>query len=123
MNVARERVGVAIVDDDPGFVAALAELASLDPSLQLVGTATSVGDALVLLSDERVRLAIVDVNMPDGGGVRVARSVHCWDSAPTVMLVSADPPGADVQACAASFVSKHDLTLQRIIDAAEEARR
>lgn len=123
MSAAAERVGVAIVDDDPGFVAALAELASLDPTLALVGTATSVGDALVLLRDERVRLAIVDVNMPDGGGVGIARSIRCWDSAPSVMLVSADPPGAAVLASGASFTSKQDLTLQRIVDAAEEARR
>ena len=88
-------IGVAIIDDDPGFVEAVAELVALEPGLTVIGTAGSVAHGLELLTDIRVRLALVDVHMPDGGGLRLVDEVRRWPNAPELTLISAQPPDAE----------------------------
>lgn len=107
-------IGVAIVDDDPGFAAALAELLALEPALIVVGTAGSVAHGVALLADRRVRLALVDVHMPDGGGLRVVEQVQVWDDPPKVVLISANPATPETRRSGLEFFNKHDLDLEAL---------
>ena len=110
-------IGVAIVDDDPDFAAALAEFLALEPELIVVGTAGSVEHGVTLLADPRVQLALVDVHMPNGGGLSVAEQVRKWSDPPKVALISANPPTAATRRSGLEFINKHDLgseTLRRV---------
>lgn len=115
--MTRFPIGVAIVDDDPDFAAALAELLALEPELIVIGTAGSVENGVTLLADRRVRLALVDVHMPNGGGLSVAERVRQWSDPPKVALISANPPTAATRRSGLDFIDKHDLgpeTLRRV---------
>lgn len=110
-------IGVAIVDDDPGFAATLAELLRLEPGLHVIGIAQSVEQGIELLADRRVHLALVDVHMPDGGGIRLVEEVRSWENPPTLALISANPPTQRTHETGVEFISKHDLgadTLRRV---------
>lgn len=102
-------IGVAIVDDDEDFAAALAELLGLDPLMHVVGTATTVEEGIGLLSCRDVVLALVDVHMPDGGGLRLVEIVARWEVSPALMLISANPATAATRASGVEFVRKQDL--------------
>lgn len=102
-------VGVAIVDDDAGFSAALAALLELDAGFRLIGTAASVEDGLALLADPRVQVGLIDVQMPRGGGLRVVDEVRRWSRFPALLLISASPPTSAVIESGHGFISKHDI--------------
>jgi DNA-binding NarL/FixJ family response regulator len=62
-------IGVLVVDDHPVVLAGLAALLGSDPQLTVVGTARSVGEARDLPGDLEPRVAVVDLELPDGDGI------------------------------------------------------
>lgn len=102
-------IGVAIIDDDPGFAATLAELVSLEPRFDVIGTAGSVANGIALLADRRVQFALIDVHMPEGGGLRVVEEVRSWNDPPELALISANPPAAEVRSAGVEFIDKREL--------------
>jgi len=109
----RTSVGsVLIVDDDEGFGRAAAEILA-DRGYRVVGHATTVADALTqcdLLAPEAV---LLDVRLPDGDGVELARRLTASPHAPTVLLTSTDRkavPAAQLrESGACGFVPKTEL--------------
>jgi two-component system, chemotaxis family, chemotaxis protein CheY len=109
----RTSVGsVLIVDDDEGFSRAAAEILA-DRGYRVVGHATTVADALTqcdLLAPEAV---LLDVRLPDGDGVELARRLTASPHAPTVLLTSTDRkavPAAQLrESGACGFVPKTEL--------------
>ena len=65
-------VSVVVADDDGMVREALAQLIGETPGLEVVGTADDADAALVLIDAHRPDVIVVDVNMPGGGGPRVA---------------------------------------------------
>jgi DNA-binding NarL/FixJ family response regulator len=65
-------IRVMAVDDDQAVLSAVGELVHGEASLQLVGTALNVEDAILVASTTHPDVALVDVRMPDWGGERVA---------------------------------------------------
>jgi DNA-binding NarL/FixJ family response regulator len=79
---------VLIADDDPDVRAVLS--AQLAADFDVVGTATDTDEAIALAAEHRADIAIVDVQMPGGGGVRATEGIR--DAAPqtTIVALSAD---------------------------------
>jgi DNA-binding NarL/FixJ family response regulator len=62
-------IGVLVVDDHPVVLAGLAALIASDPQLTVVATAKSAGEARDLPEDVEPRVAVLDLQLPDGDGI------------------------------------------------------
>lgn len=69
-------IRVLVADDEAVLRAVLADLVSSDPGLQLVGTARDADEAVNLALEMNPDVALVDVRMPGGGGLRVAEELR-----------------------------------------------
>jgi DNA-binding NarL/FixJ family response regulator len=103
---------VLVVDDDPLF-RALARRTLLAEGLLVLGEAESVATAMAAAHALRPDAVLVDVGLPDGDGVALARALTALPWRPRVVLISTDPDAAsldDVRASGAhAFVAKDDL--------------
>jgi len=79
---------VLIADDDPDVRAVLS--AQLAPDFDVVGTATDTDEAIALAAEHQADIAIVDVQMPGGGGVRATAGIRGAAPATTIVALSAD---------------------------------
>jgi EAL domain-containing protein (putative c-di-GMP-specific phosphodiesterase class I)/CheY-like chemotaxis protein len=68
-------VRVLLADDEPDLRDALTDLLAQEPTLALVGAAADADEAVTLARREQPDVALVDVNMPAGGGPRAAREI------------------------------------------------
>jgi EAL domain-containing protein (putative c-di-GMP-specific phosphodiesterase class I)/DNA-binding NarL/FixJ family response regulator len=69
-------VTVLIAEDDTQLRTVLSALIDSEPALRLVGAARDADEAIELAREARPDVAIVDVNMPGGGGAKVARELR-----------------------------------------------
>jgi DNA-binding NarL/FixJ family response regulator len=103
---------VLVVDDDPSF-RALARRMLLAGGLAVVGEAESVASAMAVACNLRPDAALVDVGLPDGDGIALARTLAALPWAPRVVLTSTDPDAAtdeDVRrAGVGAFIAKDQL--------------
>ena len=79
---------VLIADDDPDVRAVLS--AQLAPQFAVVGTATNTDEAIALAAETRPDIALVDVQMPGGGGLRATREIRAAAPGTTIVALSAD---------------------------------
>jgi DNA-binding NarL/FixJ family response regulator len=79
---------VLIADDDPDVRAALT--AQLAPGFDVVGTAADTDEAIALAAEHQPDVAIVDVQMPGGGGLRATREIRGAAPGTTIVALSAD---------------------------------
>jgi DNA-binding NarL/FixJ family response regulator len=110
-TAAGERARVAIVDDHRLFRAGVrAELAELDQLVSVVAEAGSVEEAIEAIRDAEPDVVLIDVHMPDGGGVEVIRRV-CAERPETRFLAlsvsdAAEDVIAVIRAGARGYVTK-----------------
>jgi two-component system, NarL family, response regulator DevR len=103
-------LGVFLVDDHEVVRTGLRALLEADRSIDVVGEAGTVADALARIPATKPDVAILDVRLPDGSGVEVCREIR--STAPEiacVMLTSyADDEAliASIMAGAAGYVLK-----------------
>jgi DNA-binding NarL/FixJ family response regulator len=69
--MAERRYTVVIADDHPTVRSGIR--ADLGPPLEIVGEAGDATEALQLIDAHQPDLVVCDLNMPDGGGLRVVR--------------------------------------------------
>lgn len=69
-------IKVLIADDEAVLRTALAHLVSSDYDFDLVGVAKDADEAIALAQEVRPDVALVDVRMPGGGGMRVAEELR-----------------------------------------------
>jgi two-component system, NarL family, nitrate/nitrite response regulator NarL len=79
---------VLIADDDPDVRAALG--AQLAGQFEVVGSAADTDEAIALATDVKPDVAIVDVQMPGGGGLRATREICEATPATAIVALSAD---------------------------------
>ncbi len=84
-----ETIRVLIADDEGEIRAALADLIASEEHLELVGAARDADEAVELASANRPDVALVDVQMPGGGGIRAARDILRLSPATRVLALSA----------------------------------
>ena len=103
---------VLVIDDDPGF-RALAVRVLAGMGLAIVGEANDVASGTEAAQRLRPQAALVDVGLPDGDGVELARVIAGMPWSPCVVLTSSDhdaTTSADARAIgAAGFIAKDDI--------------
>jgi DNA-binding NarL/FixJ family response regulator len=103
---------VLVVDDDPVF-RRLAQRLLRAFGLAVAGEADTVASAIESASSLRPAAVLVDVGLPDGDGVTLARALTALPWRPRVVLTSSDAEAAttsDVRSSRAeAFVPKDQL--------------
>jgi DNA-binding NarL/FixJ family response regulator len=103
---------VLLVDDDPAF-RMLARRTLGGTGLSVVGEAATVAAATAEALRLRPDAVLVDVGLPDGDGITLARELTALPWAPRVVLTSVDPDAASPEEVrmsgASGFVPKGDL--------------
>jgi DNA-binding NarL/FixJ family response regulator len=103
---------VLLVDDDPDF-RRLARCLLGGDALAVVGEAETVATAIAAAHELRPEAVLVDVGLPDGSGIDLARALSALPWRPRIVLTSTDPHAAraeDVRTSGAlSFIAKHQL--------------
>jgi DNA-binding NarL/FixJ family response regulator len=109
---------VVIVDDHRLFRAGVR--AELDGLVEVVGDAGTVDEAVRLVRDARPDVVLLDVHMPDGGGVEVLRRVAAAGDPPRFLALSVSDAAEDViavvRAGARGYVTK-SIAAEELADA------
>ena len=66
---------VIIVDDSGEVLSALGRIIDKQPDMELLGVASSVDDGVMIVRNMQPDVVVLDVNMPNGGGLRAAREM------------------------------------------------
>jgi DNA-binding NarL/FixJ family response regulator len=106
------RMSVLVVDDDDRFRGLAARMLTA-LGLSVVGQAASVAEALDAVAALRPDAVLLDVGLPDGDGVTLARELAGLPWRPRIVLTSSDRDATTdrdaMDAGAAGFVAKDDL--------------
>lgn len=118
------RASVLIVDDHAIFRAGVK--AELEQGVEVVGEAATVREAVAMIAKKRPEVVLLDVHMPDGGGVEVIRQVAGQEGAPRFLALSVSDAPEDVvqivRAGARGYVTK-TISGPELIDAIERVRQ
>jgi CheY-like chemotaxis protein len=103
---------VLVIDDDPEFRKLAARLLAAS-GLSVVGEAGSVAAALAAAARLEPSAILLDVELPDGDGVTLARELSALPWRPRIVLTSID---GEITTCeeaeragASAFLNKADL--------------
>jgi CheY-like chemotaxis protein len=104
---------VLVVDDDPAFRGLAVRLLA-SSGFAIVGEAGTVEDGMTSALALRPAAILVDVRLPDGSGIVLARALVALPWVPRVLLTSSDTVTADEIAgrdgrVALAFVPKDEL--------------
>ncbi len=99
---------VLIVDDHELFRAGVRS--QLEPGVEIAGEAATVADAVRMIEELGPDVVLLDVHMPDGGGVEVLRRAGEMESPPRFLALSVSDAAEDViaviRAGARGYVTK-----------------
>lgn len=107
-----------IVDDNNGFLEAASDLLT-QQGLEVVATVSTGADAVQLVSELRLDVVLVDVDLGLESGIDVAARIASNDGPPVVLISAyseAEVADLDITNSAVGFISKPDLSAQRIVD-------
>ena len=113
-----------IVDDEPIARQILREELESMTGVKIVGEAESGAAALVQIAQQKPDLVLLDLQMPEMGGLDVVRNLRRGPHIPVVIVVTAhDAYAVDAfEAGAVDYLLK-PVRRQRLADAVERARR
>lgn len=81
-------IRVLIAEDDNSFRRALCDVVRSDPTLTLIGEAQDAAEAIELACRCRPDIALLDVRMPFGGGMRAATEIQIFAPQTRVVVLS-----------------------------------
>lgn len=117
-------ITVLLVDDHDLIRDGLTAVFSVEPDMEVVGTAATVADALALYDEHHPQVVVTDLQLQDGTGLDVIRHVRA-DSPDTGLVVLTMHSGdeqifASLEAGASAFVGK-DAPSGEVVKAARNA--
>ena len=114
------RPSVLVVDDDPVFRDLARRLLAAD-GLEVVAEAESLAGALDAAHALRPDAVLVDIDLPDGDGLTLARRLSALPWRPRIVLTSTDPDAASPE----EVSSRHRINalLMRAMDELSAAHR
>jgi DNA-binding NarL/FixJ family response regulator len=117
-------IRVLIADDEPLLLQALGEVIDASPDFEIVGTAANASDATRLAGDLHPHVALLDMRMPEGGGIAAAEGIRTSSPATRIVALSAYEDPARIAAMrgagAVAYVVKGapaDDILEALLDA------
>jgi DNA-binding NarL/FixJ family response regulator len=87
---------VILADDHPLLLRSLKDVISADPDFRVVGATTSGTKALSLIRSHQPNLAVLDVSMPDVGGLDILRTVYEYSLPVKVIFLTATLTGRQI---------------------------
>jgi len=103
-------IRLIVADDEEAVIDSLTALVATDPALELVGTAHGTDDAIALAIEETPDVALIDMRMPGGGGIRAAHEIAKRSPGTKVVAFSEDQQSGSVlsmlRAGAVGYVAK-----------------
>jgi DNA-binding NarL/FixJ family response regulator len=116
MNVSTPAFRILLVDDSQTFLDAALRALTIDPRIEVVGSALSGQEGLELVTQRQPDLVLMDIAMPGMNGMEATRLIKAQANAPrVVVLTSYDIPHYRAAATAAgadNFISKADFDSQ-----------
>ena len=82
-------IRVLIADDEPLLLQALGEVIDSSPDFEIVATAANASDATRLAADLHPHVALLDMRMPEGGGIAAAEGIRTTSPATRIVALSA----------------------------------
>ncbi|MCX5660458.1 MAG: response regulator transcription factor [Planctomycetota bacterium] len=106
----KEKAGIVLVDDHPLVREGIASLIDAEADMQVVGQAGSVGEGLALIDQLRPAMVMIDINLPDGGGLEMTKGIKARFKSVKVLIFSLHAEGLyarrALQAGAAGYLNK-----------------
>ena len=84
-------IKVMVADDHAVVRRGLIHILQESGDFQVTGEAGSAGEALQKLRKAQFDVLILDISMPDGGGLAVLEQLQAWGQAPAVLVLSVYP--------------------------------
>lgn len=119
-------IRILIVEDQRVFAEALRVVLGLEPDLQVVGVVTGLQGLPLLVRQHQPHVLLLDVHLPDGDGLMVARSLLEVFPGLRIIVLSVDDALATVRRAAAAGVSGYltkDRALADVVAAVRRAAR
>jgi DNA-binding NarL/FixJ family response regulator len=89
MTLKTTHLRILIVDENQAALSALRATIASQPDLELVGSASGVGEAVDTVRRLRPDVVVLDVSMRNGGGVRLAREISAATAGARIIAFSA----------------------------------
>jgi DNA-binding NarL/FixJ family response regulator len=87
-SIPRASVKCVLVEDQILFLEMLSQLLQMQPGLKVVAQAPTVAEGLAACKIHKPDLLILDLELPDGEGLEVARALVRWNPAAKVIILS-----------------------------------
>lgn len=120
------RLKVLVVDSHPIMLEGLRCVLQSDSEIELVGTCSTAGQALEACADTRAALVIMDLALPDMGGVDLCRAIKRAAPHVDVLVLTASDDNTSIfgaiGAGASGYVLK-DITPDNLLRAIRAVRR
>ncbi len=121
-----DRLRILIADDDAAVREVLTEVIHGEPSFELVGVAENAPDAIACAAAEHPDVVLLDVGMPGGGGLAVAKGITKLSSASKMIALSGQSDRSTVlemlEAGAVGYLVKGS-SIGEIVGAVKDAAR
>ncbi|HEV2953690.1 MAG TPA: response regulator transcription factor [Candidatus Dormibacteraeota bacterium] len=116
-------VRVLIVDDHTLLAHALETAFSHDPEIEVVGCATSIAEAVQLVSNGPVDIAVIDFHLPDGNGAEAAERLRALNPAVRTAILTADGSGETFAAAVDAGINGFAHKWQPLTDVIDLVKR
>ena len=117
---------LVVVDDHPVFREAVSRMLEAESDIRVVALAATGADAQRTVERVRPDLVLLDVELPDGSGIDVARRLSCADRPPRILMLSAFADAGQVvaamQAGAHGYLAK-TVSQEHLVDSIRAVAR
>ena len=107
MNARPEQLTVLIADDDLMIREVLREVLEVESDLVVVGSAQDADEAITLAEQHTPMVAVLDLRMPGGGGVRAVEEIRQRSPRTRIIAFSAYHDTAAVDAMRQAGVAEY----------------